>query len=121
MKKSPRCLLGRLFLTAGATLITAAQANASYQSTVQADNPIAYFALASLSAGGTGTDPDLSGNGNDAPYVNVYPITGPTAYLPNAGQFDPGSSSSVNLPSSAILNYSNTITMEAWVQPCARH
>ncbi|HWY30590.1 MAG TPA: LamG-like jellyroll fold domain-containing protein [Candidatus Acidoferrum sp.] len=117
MKKSSRCLFGRLLLTAGATLMTVAPAIASYQSTVQADNPIAYFALDSLSAGGSGTASDLSGNGNNAPYVNVYPITGPTAYVPNAGQFDPGSSSSVNLPSSGILNYSNTITMEAWVQP----
>jgi autotransporter-associated beta strand protein len=117
MKKSSRCLPGRLLLTAGVTLMTAASAKASYETTVQADNPVAYFALDSLSAGGTGTASDLSGNGNNASYVNVYPLTGPTAYIPNAGQFDPGSSSSVNLPSSGILNFSNTITMEAWVQP----
>ena len=117
IKSTIRCLYGRLLVTAGLTLITVGSAQANYQSTVQADNPIAYFALDTISAGGSGTASDLSGNGNDSPYINVYPVAGPTAYVPNAGLFDPTLGSTVNLPSAGILNYSGRITMEAWVQP----
>jgi autotransporter-associated beta strand protein len=117
IKNTIRCLYGRFLIIAGLTLITVGSAQASYQSTVQADNPIAYFALDTISAGGSGTATDLSGNGNNSPYINVYPIAGPTAYVPNAGLFDPTLGSTVNLPSAGILNNPGTITMEAWVQP----
>ena len=117
IKCTIRCLYGRFLITAGLTLITVGSAQASYQSTVQADNPMAYFALDTIDPGGSGTVTDLSGNGNNSPYINVYPIAGPTAYLPNAGLFDPTLGSTVNLPSAGILNVPGTITMEAWVQP----
>jgi len=97
-------------------LAAVGSASASYQSTVQTDNPIAYFALDTLDPSGAGTASDLSGNGNNAPYINVFSITGPTPYISNAGQFDPTSGSSVNLPAAGILNFSGNITMEAWVQ-----
>jgi len=98
-------------------LLAAGSAHASYQSTVQADNPAAYFALDTIDPGGAGTAIDLSGNGNNSPYINVFPIAGPTPFISNAGQFDPNSESSVNLPSAGVLNFSGNITMEAWVQP----
>ena len=98
-------------------LIAVGSAYASYQSTVQADNPTAYFALDTIDPSGAGTANDLSANGNNAPYINVFPIAGPTTFISNAGQFDPNSSSSVNLPSAGVLNFSGKITMEAWVQP----
>jgi len=111
------CLYGRLIITAGLTLMAIGSAQASYQSTVQADNPAAYFALDTIDPGGSGAATDLSGNGNNSSYVNVYPIPGPTAYVPNAGLFDPTLGSTVNLPSAGILNVPGKITMEAWVQP----
>jgi autotransporter-associated beta strand protein len=98
-------------------LAAVGSAFASYQSTIQTDNPIAYFGLDALDPSGAGTASDLSGNGNDSSYINVFPITGPTPYISNAGQFDPNSESSVNLPTAGILNFSGNITMEAWVQP----
>ena len=98
-------------------LVAVGSAHASYQSTVQADNPTAYFALDTIDSSGAGTANDLSGNGNNSPYINVFPIAGPTSFISNAGQFDPNSESSVNLPSAGVLNFSGNVTMEAWVQP----
>src|SRR6267142_2362345 len=113
------CDSGRRIIITLCLLAAVAKVHASYQSAVQTDNPVAYFSLDSLNPGGTGTATDLSGQGNNAPYVNVYPTTGPTAFIPDAGLFDPSSSSSVSLPASTILNFSGRITMEAWVQPTA--
>jgi len=110
---------GRFLVVTCSMFAAVGSASASYQSTVQADNPIAYFALDAQDPSGAGTASDLSGNGNNAPYINVFPITGPTPYIANAGQFDPSSASSVNLPNAGILNFSGNITMEAWVQPVA--
>src|SRR6267154_3848945 len=108
---SIRCLYGKFLIAASAMLLTVGSVHASYQSTVQADNPVAYFALDAIDAGGSGNATDLSGNGNNSPYINVYPIAGPTAYVPNAGLFDPTLDSTVNLPSSGVLNYGGMITM----------
>ena len=100
-------------------LMTVVSARANYESTVLADHPIAYYAL-DLTIDNSGTATDLSGNGNNSAYYNIYPSAGPSAYLPNAAFFT-GSylQSFVDLGSgtnTAILNFWGPITMEAWVQ-----
>lgn len=104
---------------AGLALLAASSARADYQSTVIADHPIAYFAL-DLTIDNNGTATDLSGNGNNSTYYNISPVSGPSAYIPNAAFFTGAYLQSyVDLgtaPNPSILNFGGPITMEAWVQ-----
>jgi hypothetical protein len=111
--------------TAAATLLllTALTARASYQSTVLADSPLAYYPL-DVAVDPTGTTAtDLSGNGNNGTYNGSSPqyntVAGPSTAIPNALQFD-GSGSFVDLSTGSnptLLNFSGPITVEAWAQP----
>src|ERR1700744_1604041 len=106
-----------------ALMLTATPGRADYQSTVLGDNPIGYWPLSLYDANATnGIATDLSGNGNDATYVNISPgfnnVPGPTAYLTNGVSFN-GLFTYADLSGAAnksILNFGGTITMEAWVQ-----
>src|SRR5260221_10091078 len=109
----------RFLIASASVLIAIIPARANYQSTVLGDNPIAYYAL-DLTIDNAGTATDLSTNGNNSTYYNIYPVAGPTAYIPNASLFF-GSSiiSYVDLSTGSntgILNFGGRITMEAWVQ-----
>src|ERR1700748_2478723 len=111
---------GWLFTAVGLLSLAAFSARADYQSTVLADKPIAYFAL-DLTVDNGGTATDLSGNGNSSAYYNIYPVSGPTAFLPNAAFFtgDPNIQSYVDLSTggnTSILDFGGTISIEAWVQ-----
>jgi Concanavalin A-like lectin/glucanases superfamily len=117
------CVDGRLPIATSLLLMMAiVTARADYQSTVLADHPIAYFPLNDITNldTGSGTTVDLSGNGNNSSYSLVYPATGPSAYITNAGLFlGSAYGSSVNLgsaPNAGVLNFGGPITMEAWVQ-----
>ena len=113
-----------------ATTATSTRASTSYQSVVLGDHPLAYYALnlatdTNQNNGGEYVATDLSGNGNNAAYVNIYPgynnVTGPSAYITNGVSFD-GSTTFVDLSNgtnTTILNFGGTITMEAWVQPAS--
>ena len=114
-----RCHYVRLLAVIGLLLIAAVTTRADYKSTVLGDKPIAYFAL-DLTIDNSGTATDLSGNGNNSTYYNIYPGAGPSAYIPNAAMFlGAAYSSYVDLstaPNAGILNFGGPITMEAWVQ-----
>ena len=108
-----------------ALIMVAAPSYADYQSTVLNDKPIGYWPLSLYNVDATnGVATDLSGNGNDGAYENIYPgfnnVQGPTTFLTNGVSFD-GSTTAVGIgtPSSfpAMLNFAGTITMEGWVQP----
>src|ERR1700722_14388606 len=73
---------------ATALMLAAASGRADYQSTVLADNPIGYWPLSLYDANATnGIATDLSGNGDNAAYVNISPgfnnVSGPTAFITN--------------------------------------
>ena len=98
---------------------------ADYQSTVLNDHPIGYWPLSLYDANATnGVATDLSGNGNNGAYENIYPgynnASGPTAFLTNGVSFD-GETTTVGIgtPTAfpSMLNFGGTITMEGWVQP----
>jgi hypothetical protein len=112
-------LYGKFLIAIGLMLMAVVTVRASYQSTVLNDHPLAYYAL-DLTIDNSGTATDLSGNGNNSAYYNIYPTTGPTAYIPNAAIFLGSSVDSyVDLgsgPNTSILNFGGTITMEAWVE-----
>ena len=119
IQNSTNRLRCRFLATIGLALMSIINVHADYQSTVLNDHPLAYYAL-DLTIDNSGTATDLSGNGNNSTYYNIYPTAGPTAYIPNAAIF-PGASaeSYVDLstaPNASILNFGGTITMEAWVQ-----
>src|SRR6201993_1674361 len=112
-------ICGRLPVVVGLALMTVASARADYKTTVLADKPIAYYPL-DMTIDNNGIATDLSGNGNNSTYYNIYPAAGPSVYLPNAGNFEGTSVSSfVDLSTATnngILNFGGPITMEAWVQ-----
>src|SRR5215469_229958 len=109
---------GLVLLAIATAFAAASTARADYVSTVLNDHPIAYYALYLTNS----TEPDLSGNGNDANYVNMYPgfnnVPGPSAYITSGVSFD-GLTTFVDLSTgtnTGILNFGGPITMEAWVQ-----
>src|SRR5436190_2037620 len=119
-KYSVRRLSGWSALAAASMLATASTARADYQSTVLADHPLALYPL-NLDVDTSGTATDVSGNGNNGSYVNIFSgfnnTNGPSAYITNAVYFD-GFDTSVDLSSaSSLTSLSNTVTLEAWVQP----
>jgi len=101
-------------------LATASTAHADYQSTVLGDHPLAFYPL-NLDVDTSGTATDVSGNGNNGSYVNIFSgfnnTNGPSAYITNAVYFD-GFDTSVDLSgASSLTSLSNIVTLEAWVQP----
>jgi hypothetical protein len=120
LKNSIRHTLGWYAVVAVAALASTPIARADYQSTVLADTPLAFYPL-NLDVDTSGTATDVSGNGNDGSYVNVFSgfnnATGPSAYITNAVSFN-GVDTSVDLSSAASLTaLSNKVTLEVWVQP----
>jgi hypothetical protein len=112
-------------ITILAITMTVSIARADYQSMVLNDHPIGYWSLdLSDPAAASGIATDLSGNGNDGSYFNIYQgynnVPGPSAYITNGVSFD-GSSTYVDLSTpatnTALLDFGGPITMEAWVQP----
>lgn len=92
-----------------------APAPTNYDSAVLADNPVMYLSLATSTSG---TEKDLSGNGNNGTYKGGIPTT---ATLPNgdkAADFN-GSGEYVTVPSSPALSIPTTheLTWEAWIRP----
>jgi len=107
----------KLLGAAGVALMMAAAARADYQSTVLSDNPLAFYAL-NPASDPSGTSPDLTGNGNDGAAVNITPATGPSAYIPNAANFNGGAAIDLSQGSNpGLLNFAGPITLEAWAQP----
>jgi autotransporter-associated beta strand protein len=95
-------------------------AHADYKNTVIADNPFAFYPL-NLDVDTSGTATDVSGNGNNGAYVNIFSgynnAIGPSAYITNAVLFN-GIDTSVDLSAaSALTSFSGLATLEAWVQP----
>jgi len=122
-QKTPRPFIGK-FLSSLMALLGLCTARADYQSTVLGDNPLAYYPL-NLAVDTNGTASDVSGNGNDGTYVNIYSgfnnVPGPSPYITNGVSFD-GSTTYVDLSTgsnASSLNFAGPITLEAWVQPLA--
>jgi fibronectin type 3 domain-containing protein len=102
----------------------------AYQTTIIADSPVGYWPLDLTSD--TNTDSsgnllatDLSGHNNTGTYRYITAsgnyVAGPTAFLPNAASFD-GVTTYVDLStgsSTALLNISGKLTLEAWVAPAS--
>src|SRR5260221_10914925 len=85
-------LCGRFLASVALALTTAVTARADYQSTVLADNPLAFYPInSSVDPTGT-TATDLSGNGNNGTYNGTNPefntVPGPSPFIPNALFFD---------------------------------
>lgn len=102
------------------TLAAALPAHADYQSTVLGDTPLAFYPL-NLAVDTSGTATDVSGNGNNGSYVNIFSgfnnTNGPSAYITNAIYFD-GTDTSVDLSgASSLTSLAGRVTLEAWVQP----
>ncbi|HEV2435366.1 MAG TPA: LamG-like jellyroll fold domain-containing protein [Verrucomicrobiae bacterium] len=112
-----------LLILAIAFWSSATSLKADYQSTVLADHPVGYWPLnLSDTNAGSGIATDLSGNGNNGSYVNIYQgynnVPGPSPYITNGISFD-GLSTYVDLGTGnnpALLNFGGPITMEGWVQ-----
>ena len=120
IKNSARQPIACFAVVAAAVLATASMARADYNGTVLADNPLAFYPL-NLAVDTSGTATDLTGNGNDGAYVNIFSgynnSTGPSAYITNAVSFD-GYDTSVDLSgSSSLTSLAGAATLEAWVQP----
>ncbi len=128
-QNSIRSHYGRFLAAIGLMLMAAATVRGVdvYQSTVLGDNPVGYWPINTTvdNDPSSGVATDLSVNNNDGTYVVYNPgnnsAAGPSPYIPEALQFD-GADSWVDLSTGGnigILNFSNQITMEAWVQPAS--
>ena len=115
--------IGRLhgwFFIATASLCAIAQvARADYRAAVIGDTPLAFYPL-DLSVDTSGTATDVSGNGNDGSYVNIFSgynnATGPSGFITNAVSFD-GYDTSVDLSSAPNLSFTGPAALEAWIRP----
>src|SRR5882724_10505820 len=120
IKNSVRRPIAWFAVVAAAVLTTPSMARADYRSAVLADNPLAFYPLnLDVDTGSTATD--VSGNGNDGSYVNIFSgfnnSTGPSAYITNAVNFN-GVDTSVDLSGpSSLTSLAGAVTLEAWVQP----
>ncbi len=97
----------RTVAAAAVAVLAGLNAQAGYETTVLADNPLAFYPL-NLSVDNAGTATDASGNGNSAPYYNVYLADGPTPYITNSGAFSADVQSYVDLgavANTAILQF----------------
>jgi len=113
-----RTCIGALIAAASVGL-TAFNADADYTNVVLADTPVAFYPL-DLTVDVNGTATDATGHGNDSTYYNIYPASGPSAYIPNAATFSPSVDSYVDLAtggSPGLLQFTGPTTLEAWVQP----
>jgi len=120
IKNSVRQPITWFAIAAAVVLATASMARADYRSTVLADNPLAFYPL-NLDVETSGTATDVSGNGNNGSYVNIFSgfnnTNGPSAYITNAVSFN-GVDTSVDLSgASSLTSLAGTVTLEAWVQP----
>jgi hypothetical protein len=108
---------GRFITIIGLMLAAGSTARADYQSTVLADNPLAFYAL-NPATDPSGSSPDLTGNGNNGNAVGITPATGPSAYITNAANFDGEAAIDLSQGSNpGLLNFNGPITLEAWAQP----
>src|SRR5215472_15752911 len=117
---SPRRLVRWFAILTASALAAAQPALANYQSIVLGDTPFAFYPL-NLAVDTTGTATDISGNGNNGSYVNIFSgfnnTNGPSAYITNAVSFD-GFSTSVDLSAaSSLTSLFGTATVEVWAQP----
>ncbi len=112
------CFFGTLLAIACFALSMTSAHASSYQSIVLGDNPLAFYAL-NPAVDGTGTAPDLTGNGNDGVIAGTLSAgAGPSSYITNAAYFDGGEAIDLSQGSNpALLNFTGPITIEAWVQP----
>ena len=115
-----RCLQGRFLMAFGLLLTTVFSVHATfYENTVLTDQPLAFYPL-DLTIDNNSVATDLSGNGNNSTYYSLSSTAGPSTFIPNAAYFVAnGTESFVDLssgPTATIMNFSGTITMEAWVQ-----
>jgi hypothetical protein len=109
----------RAVSTVALALLTMTSVRADYKSTVLNDNPVAFYAL-DLTIDNAGTATDLTTNGNNSTYFNIYSVAGPTAYIPNAATFSPAVLSEVDLSTgtnTGVLQFTGPTALEAWVQP----
>ena len=112
MKQLGASLLGLLGL-----LLVATSANAqvsSYNDTVLADQPVAFWNVNPLDS----NEPDLTGNGNTGQYQGGSPAV---STMPNGDQaavFD-GATQYLTIPSNAAFSIPTTanLTWEMWIQP----
>jgi fibronectin-binding autotransporter adhesin len=125
IQKPTNCLCVRFLATVALVLTAVITARADYQSTVLADHPLAFYPINSSVDPSGQTATDLSGNGNNGTYNGTDPefntVPGPSSFIPTALFFD-GFTSFVDLSTGSnptLLNFSNQITMEAWVQPAS--
>src|SRR5215472_16200334 len=116
---SPRRLVRWFAILTASALAAAQPALANYQSIVLGDTPLAFYPL-NLAVDTSGTATDVSGNGNNGAYVNIFSgnnSTGPSAYITNAVVFN-GTDTSVDLSSApSLTSLSGAATLEAWVKP----
>jgi autotransporter-associated beta strand protein len=116
---STRRFCGWFFTAIGLALMTTVTVRANYQSTVLADNPLAYYAL-NPAVDGNSTAPDLTGNGNDGVAVDITAASGPSAYITNAANFNGSAAIDLSQGSNpGLLNFNGPITLEAWCQPAS--
>jgi hypothetical protein len=100
--------------TGGGAAGTGGTSASSYDQTILADGPVAYWAMNKLS----GSEPDLTGNNHTGTY---HSGTATSATMPNgdkAADFN-GSSQYLSVPSSAAFSIPTThsLTWEAWIRP----
>src|SRR5215472_9519120 len=116
---SPRRLVRWFAILTASALAAAQPALANYQSIVLGDTPLAFYPL-NLAVDTSGTATDVSGNGNNGAYVNIFSgfnnTNGPSSYITNAIYFD-GTDTSVDLSGAPNLTFTNAAALEAWVQP----
>lgn len=113
LMRHTRCLI---LLTLGFMLCAPAKGQTTYQSTVLADNPLAYYAL-NPGVDGTANAPDLTTNGNNGNASGIASSVGPTEFITNAAYFDGSTTIDLSQGTNAdLLNYTGPITLEAWVQ-----
>jgi hypothetical protein len=112
----------KIFVPLAMAVLAITNAKANYQATVLADQPVGYWSLDLTDPQATnGIATDLTGNGNNGSYFNIYPgynsVAGPSAFITDGVSLD-GSTTYIDLSGgNTALNFGGQIAMEAWVQP----